>query len=150
MQYSKKGNCILCIVNFRFMANVWPDVISKKMTTIQQIEKLALGKNGFLVKMRALDGVDYEQGNELVALIKQLAKEYKKNELVPKKDIAILIDLIPTLDSFAESRFYANEQERIFILIDRVSKALRECFKWVYFAGCSFKTWAAGSFYNSQ
>ncbi|MDB5282265.1 MAG: hypothetical protein JWO06_1340 [Bacteroidota bacterium] len=99
------------------------------MRTIQKIEQLAIGENGFLVKMRMLDGIDYEQGNELILLIKQLGDEYKKHDTIPRRDMAILIDLIPTLDSFAESRFYADEQEKIFLLIDKMSKALRECFK---------------------
>mgnify|MGYP000412660535 CR=1 FL=1 len=93
---------------------------------IEKLKKVLEEDDGFVTKVRFLDGYDEEKLYELLRVLKDLANEWKGKDYIPKVAVNLLIDVIPALISSSYS-YEGEEREKINFAIDDISEAIRTC-----------------------
>lgn len=91
----------------------------------EKLESFLTDESNFISKLRFLDGLDKNSVQTFLTLLDDIGNEIKDKEVIEKKLVFLLIEVVPTLMSI-ETTYSGKEHEEIVNVIAQISMKIGE------------------------
>jgi hypothetical protein len=81
-------------------------------TNFQKLEKELLGEEGFIIKLRMLDGFDELKFEKVCKVLYDFSIECKSKEQLPKQWVSLLVEICPSILIYMDNKIYCKDDEQ--------------------------------------
>ena len=100
-------------------------------TNFEMLKEALLGEEGFIIKLRMLNGFDEIKYGEVCSILKEFAMECSNRDELPKKWVSLLVEISPSILNYIDNESYCetdeNWNQKIWDAYDRIYNLILEC-----------------------
>jgi len=87
-------------------------VIALNKTNIERLEEALYGDEGFLIKLRMMNGFDENKFEEVCSILKDCEIEWKNIDSIPKRAVNLIVEICPAIMTYLDNSLYCKKDEK--------------------------------------